>query len=77
MRRPENEMGFYVRKSIKAGPFRYNLSKSGVGEAAITTNGAGYMPLENDFVFVTGFSPPSNLLDARQALSTIEGELLG
>ncbi len=24
-------MGFYVRKSIKAGPFRYNLSKSGVG----------------------------------------------
>ncbi len=24
-------MSFYVRKSIKAGPFRYNLSKSGVG----------------------------------------------
>lgn len=24
-------MGFYVRKSIKAGPFRFNLSKSGVG----------------------------------------------
>ncbi len=24
-------MGFYIRKSIKAGPFRYNLSKSGVG----------------------------------------------
>jgi hypothetical protein len=46
-------------------------------EAAITTNGAGYMLLENDFVFVTGFSPPSNLLDAQQALSTIEGELLG
>lgn len=39
--------------------------------------GAGYMRLENDFVFVTGFTPPSNLLDAQQALSTIEGELLG
>ena len=24
-------MGFYIRKSIKAGPFRFNLSKSGVG----------------------------------------------
>ncbi|CAM2951593.1 hypothetical protein BST27_12790 [Mycobacterium intermedium] len=24
-------MGFYVRKSVKAGPFRFNLSKSGVG----------------------------------------------
>ena len=24
-------MSFYLRKSIKAGPFRYNLSKSGVG----------------------------------------------
>lgn len=24
-------MGFYVRKSISAGPFRFNLSKSGVG----------------------------------------------
>lgn len=24
-------MGFYVRKSIKAGPFRFNLSKSGLG----------------------------------------------
>ena len=24
-------MGFYVRKSIKAGPFRFNLSRSGVG----------------------------------------------
>jgi hypothetical protein len=24
-------MGFYVRKSLKAGPFRFNLSKSGVG----------------------------------------------
>lgn len=24
-------MGFYVRKSIKAGPFRFNLSKSGIG----------------------------------------------
>jgi hypothetical protein len=24
-------MGFYLRKSIKAGPFRFNLSKSGMG----------------------------------------------
>ncbi|GJQ29900.1 MAG: hypothetical protein HBSAPP03_17840 [Phycisphaerae bacterium] len=24
-------MGFYVRKSISSGPFRLNLSKSGVG----------------------------------------------
>ena len=24
-------MGFYVRKSVKLGPFRFNLSKSGVG----------------------------------------------
>jgi Protein of unknown function (DUF4236) len=24
-------MGFYIRKSVKAGPFRFNLSKSGVG----------------------------------------------
>lgn len=24
-------MGFYLRKSVKAGPFRFNLSKSGVG----------------------------------------------
>ena len=27
-------MGFYVRKSLKAGPFRFNLSKSGVGVSA-------------------------------------------
>ena len=24
-------MGFYLRKSVKAGPFRFNLSKSGLG----------------------------------------------
>ena len=24
-------MGFYIRKSVKAGPFRFNLSKSGLG----------------------------------------------
>jgi Protein of unknown function (DUF4236) len=24
-------VGFYIRKSVKAGPFRFNLSKSGVG----------------------------------------------
>ncbi len=24
-------MGFYVRKSVKAGPFRFNMSKSGLG----------------------------------------------
>lgn len=27
-------MSFYVRKSVKAGPFRFNLSKSGVGVSA-------------------------------------------
>jgi hypothetical protein len=27
-------MGFYVRKSIKAGPFRFNLSTSGLGVSA-------------------------------------------
>lgn len=27
-------MGFYVRRSVKAGPFRFNLSKSGVGVSA-------------------------------------------
>lgn len=27
-------MGFYLRKSIKVGPFRFNLSKSGVGVSA-------------------------------------------
>ncbi|WP_373143384.1 DUF4236 domain-containing protein, partial [Mycobacterium marinum] len=24
-------MGFYIRKSVKAGPFRFSLSKSGLG----------------------------------------------
>jgi Protein of unknown function (DUF4236) len=27
-------VGFYIRKSVKAGPFRFNLSKSGVGVSA-------------------------------------------
>src|ERR1700677_3031873 len=27
-------MGFYIRKSVKAGPFRFNLSNSGVGVSA-------------------------------------------
>jgi hypothetical protein len=27
-------MGFYVRKSLRAGPFRFNLSKSGIGVSA-------------------------------------------
>jgi hypothetical protein len=27
-------MGFYIRKSFKIGPFRFNLSKSGVGLSA-------------------------------------------
>jgi hypothetical protein len=50
----------------------------GVGdEAALTITGGGCMRLENDFVAVSGFAPPSNLLDVQQALSTIEGELLG
>jgi hypothetical protein len=27
-------MGFYVRKRLRAGPFRFNLSKSGLGVSA-------------------------------------------
>jgi hypothetical protein len=27
-------MGFYIRQSFKLGPFRFNLSKSGVGMSA-------------------------------------------
>ncbi|MCW2687785.1 MAG: hypothetical protein JWR37_2675, partial [Mycobacterium sp.] len=27
-------MGFYIRKSLRAGPFRFNLSKSGIGVSA-------------------------------------------
>ena len=27
-------MGFYIRKSLKAGPFRFNISKSGIGISA-------------------------------------------
>jgi hypothetical protein len=27
-------LGFYIRKSVKAGPFRFNLSKSGIGVSA-------------------------------------------
>ncbi|WP_197515925.1 DUF4236 domain-containing protein [Mycobacterium sp. 1465703.0] len=27
-------MGFYIRKSVKAGPFRFNVSKSGIGVSA-------------------------------------------
>src|SRR3954451_2417379 len=27
-------MSFYLRKSVKAGPFRFNLSKSGLGVSA-------------------------------------------
>jgi hypothetical protein len=27
-------MGFYIRKSVRAGPFRFNLSKSGLGVSA-------------------------------------------
>lgn len=30
-------MPFYIRKSIKAGPFRFNLSKSGIGVSAGVT----------------------------------------
>jgi hypothetical protein len=30
-------MGFYLRKSIKVGPIRFNLSKSGVGVSAGVT----------------------------------------
>ena len=29
-----DRVGFYVRKSLKAGPFRFNLSKSGIGVSA-------------------------------------------
>lgn len=28
---PGGTMGFYIRKSISAGPFRFNLSNSGLG----------------------------------------------
>src|SRR5690349_19826240 len=27
-------MGFYIRKSVRVGPFRFNLSKSGIGVSA-------------------------------------------
>jgi hypothetical protein len=27
-------MGFYIRKSFRLGPFRFNLSKSGIGLSA-------------------------------------------
>src|SRR3954452_13611264 len=27
-------MGFYLRKSLRAGPFRFNMSKSGLGVSA-------------------------------------------
>src|SRR5262249_25374406 len=27
----EEAMGFYIRKSVSAGPFRFNLSRSGLG----------------------------------------------
>ncbi|HEV7566337.1 MAG TPA: DUF4236 domain-containing protein, partial [Microbacteriaceae bacterium] len=27
-------MGIYLRKSLRAGPFRFNLSKSGIGVSA-------------------------------------------
>lgn len=27
-------MGFYIRKSVRVGPFRFNLSKSGIGASA-------------------------------------------
>jgi hypothetical protein len=27
-------VGFYIRKSVKAGPFRFNLSKSGISASA-------------------------------------------
>jgi hypothetical protein len=30
----EGSMGFYIRRSVKAGPFRLNLSKSGIGVSA-------------------------------------------
>ena len=29
-----SSLGLYIRKSIKAGPFRFNLSKSGIGVSA-------------------------------------------
>ena len=34
-------MGFIYRKSLKAGPFRINLSMSGVG---MSTGAPGYLP---------------------------------
>lgn len=38
-RRQGKRVGFYVRKSIKAGPFRFNLSKSGLGISTVSTAG--------------------------------------
>jgi hypothetical protein len=32
--RETETMGFYIRKSVKAGPFRFNMSKSGLGVSA-------------------------------------------
>jgi hypothetical protein len=29
-----NKMSFYIRKSLRAGPFRFNISKSGIGVSA-------------------------------------------
>jgi len=31
---PGAEMSFYIRKSVRVGPFRFNLSKSGIGVSA-------------------------------------------
>lgn len=31
---PYPRMGFYIRKSVRVGPFRFNLSKSGIGVSA-------------------------------------------
>jgi hypothetical protein len=34
-------MGFYVRKSLKAGPFRFSVNKSGLGAPEHSKTPAG------------------------------------
>ncbi len=59
-------MGFYLRKSVKVGPFRFNLSKSGVGVSAgikglrIGTGPRGnYVQMGRNGVYYRATLPPS------------------
>ena len=40
-------MGFYLRKSFRAGPIRFNLSKRGIG-ASVGVTGARILDVEVD-----------------------------